>query len=64
MELTEPLAPRLRSCNQCRHYYITHDVNFPYGCRAMDFKSRRQPINDVMDASGQECHYFLEKTSR
>ena len=48
-------------CHRCAHYYITHDVHFPYGCRALDFKSRRQPMRDVADSSGQPCFYFAAK---
>jgi len=48
-------------CNHCTHYYITHDANFRYGCHALDFKSRRQPIIEVIDASGEKCHYFQLK---
>ena len=51
----------LPRCNQCTHYYITHDAIFRYGCRALDFKSRRQPIRDVFEASGQACLYFSAK---
>jgi len=53
----------LPACNHCRHYYITHDVRFRYGCRALDFKSRRQPVLDVIEASGQLCHYFQQKNA-
>lgn len=48
-------------CKHCLHYYITHDVSFPYGCRALDFKSRRPPIHAVQAASGQACLYFRAK---
>lgn len=48
-------------CSNCTHYYITHDASFRYGCRAMDFKSKRQPILDVIEASGQPCHHFQKK---
>jgi len=57
---TEP-ADKPAGCNDCIHYYITHDANFRYGCRALDFKSQRQPILDVIEASGQQCHYFQKK---
>jgi len=57
---TEP-DDKPAGCNDCTHYYITHDVNFRYGCRALDFKSQRQPILDVIAASGQQCHYFQKK---
>jgi len=48
-------------CNNCTHFYITHDANFRYGCRALDFKSKRQPILIVIEASGEQCHYFQKK---
>jgi hypothetical protein len=35
------------ACHQCIHYYVTWDQYFPHGCRAMDFKSKRMPIQDV-----------------
>lgn len=52
---------KLPSCNNCIHYYITHDTHFRYGCRALDFKSQRQPVIDVIEASGQMCQYFQRK---
>lgn len=48
-------------CNRCTHYFITHDVNFRYGCRAFGFKSCRQPVLEVMEASWRECLHFLPK---
>jgi len=57
---TEP-ADTPVDCNNCTHYYITHDAHFRYGCRALDFKSQRLPILDVIEASGESCHYFQEK---
>ena len=54
------LLDRVR-CNQCLHYYITHEAVFRYGCRALDFRSRRLPMRDVTEASGQECLYFQVK---
>ncbi|OWY37358.1 hypothetical protein CEK28_17660 [Xenophilus sp. AP218F] len=59
--MTTPARPR---CNQCRHYFITHEIAFPYGCQALDFKSKRQPAQDVQEASGQPCHYFQPKPAR
>ena len=50
------------TCNQCAHYFITHEQPFRYGCRALDFKSRRQPVLDVMASSGQSCFYFQPKS--
>ncbi|MGB4468848.1 MAG: hypothetical protein WBH99_02835 [Azovibrio sp.] len=51
----------LPNCRDCLHYYITHDVSLPYGCRAMDFKSRRMPALDVLEVSGEPCHIFRPK---
>ncbi|MEW5902737.1 MAG: hypothetical protein AB1722_00145 [Pseudomonadota bacterium] len=48
-------------CNSCRHFYITWDARFRYGCRAMDFKSQRLPMLDVLEASGQPCQAFQPK---
>lgn len=48
-------------CRACVHHYITHDPGFPYGCRAMRFKSRRMPSLEVKKASGQPCLRFAPK---
>lgn len=48
-------------CSACVHYFITHDPVFPYGCRALNFKSWRQPMLDVIEASGRPCLYFQPK---
>lgn len=51
--MTEP------DCLRCQHYFITWDPAFPYGCRAMDFKSRRKPQLDVFESSGSPCLRFV-----
>ena len=51
-------------CLQCTHYYITHDVQFMYGCRLFQIKSKRQPMLDVVDASGDVCQGFKAKPIR
>lgn len=51
-------------CHQCMHYFITHDVVFRYGCRALGFKSRGQPGREVIAASGQQCLYFQAKPDK
>ncbi|HEX5362767.1 MAG TPA: hypothetical protein VFW59_00710 [Gallionella sp.] len=56
--MSETSAPSLPNCLECRHYYVTWDVGFPYGCRAMDFKSRRRPQLDVLASSGAPCLRF------
>jgi hypothetical protein len=52
------------SCTRCVHYYITHDITFRYGCRALGFKSRGQPDREVIAASGEPCRYFAAKPER
>ncbi|MCQ4146003.1 hypothetical protein NOM55_16675 [Vogesella sp. AC12] len=54
-------SPPVPHCRACVHYYITHDARFPYGCRAMDFKSKRLPLQDVREATGRDCLTFRSK---
>jgi hypothetical protein len=51
-------------CRHCQHYYITHDARCPYGCRAMQIKSKRAPMLDVRDATGRPCVMFAAKPAR
>lgn len=48
-------------CWKCQHHYITYDPSFPYGCQAMNFKSRRPPSREVFEASGTHCLMFRMK---
>ena len=45
-------------CAKCAHYYITHDVHFPCGCRKFGFKSGRKPMLDILEASRDACLGF------
>lgn len=45
-------------CTQCAHYFISYDPRFPYGCRAMNFKSRTLPQNEVAAISGMDCQTY------
>ncbi len=49
------------NCNKCCHFYITWDKNFPYGCRAMGFKSKEMPSLAVLKNSERECLLFKDK---
>ena len=51
-------------CFSCSHFYITYDPPFPYGCRAVGFKSRRMPSQEMLASSGIDCQYFVEKEKR
>lgn len=56
-----PDESRTVRCIACVHYFVTHDPSFPHGCRALEFRSWRSPMLDVLEASGQPCLYFQEK---
>ena len=64
MNSGEAVPDNIPRCTACTNYYITHDLKFPYGCRALRFKSARQPIQDVIETSGQPCLYFQAKKKR
>jgi hypothetical protein len=65
MESKKAAAPdskaQFSNCLECKHYFITWDPKFPYGCRGMHFKSKRQPQLDVLESSGQTCLMFVKK---
>jgi len=48
----------MNTCTGCKHYYITWDKKFPYGCRAMGFKSHESPSLSVYKSSGMQCLLF------
>jgi len=60
VEANPSTAPR---CPRCAHYYITYDPVFPYGCRALGFKSRNSPEKEVQGASGLPCQTFTAKAA-
>ena len=49
------------NCFACRHFYITHEQETPYGCRAMAFKSLQIPALVVFSNSGINCQLFAPK---
>ncbi|KPC51891.1 hypothetical protein [Amantichitinum ursilacus] len=59
-----PTDPAVPDCTRCAHYHITYDPKFPYGCRALNFKSKRKPQLDVIEASLQPCMTFMPKPRR
>ncbi|ACO03732.1 MAG TPA: uracil-DNA glycosylase [Persephonella sp.] len=58
------MAGKSVNCYRCKHFFITWDRNFPYGCRAYNFKSRSLPSFEVRSASGKECLSFEEKDKK
>ncbi|WP_456402030.1 uracil-DNA glycosylase [Persephonella sp.] len=55
------MAGKSVNCYKCKHFFITWDRNFPYGCKAYNFKSRLLPSIEVKSASGKECLSFERK---
>jgi hypothetical protein len=51
-------------CLTCKYYYITWDQKYPYGCKAMGFKSNTMPCLDTLRLSGQRCCSYENKTER
>jgi len=49
------------NCRKCNNYFITWDKKFPYGCKALNFKTTRLPSIDVKINSGLPCMLFKEK---
>lgn len=49
------------NCLACRHFYITYEPEFPYGCKALNFKSRQYPAIVVLASSGIRCQAFAAK---
>ncbi|MCS6765772.1 MAG: hypothetical protein MO847_04765 [Candidatus Protistobacter heckmanni] len=45
-------------CMKCAHFYVTYEIKFPYGCKAMGFKSTRMPQEEVIASSNERCHSF------
>jgi len=53
------------ACYHCIHYFITWQANYPHGCRAMGFKSRRLPLVEVRRAmQGKNCLAFKPKSKK
>jgi len=51
------------NCMTCLHFYVTHEPAFPYGCRALGFKSTQYPAITVFTSSGMHCQLFVRKTT-
>jgi len=49
------------NCRKCKYFYITWDKRFPYGCKAMNFKSKKLPSMEVKLTSGISCTKFIAK---
>ncbi len=52
------------NCLRCRHFYVTWDPRFPRGCRALGFKTRGIPADEVRRASGRDCLFFEPRSDK
>jgi hypothetical protein len=48
-------------CRKCKHFEVTWDKSFPYGCKAMGFKTAFFPSLEVFRSSGVACLRFEQK---
>jgi hypothetical protein len=51
------------NCMACLHFYVTYEPAFPYGCRALGFKSAQYPAITVFASSGMHCQLFVRKAA-
>ena len=51
----------LVNCFFCERFYITGEVEHPYGCSTMNFKSHRMPAVDIYNTTQTDCTYFVRK---
>ena len=49
------------ACRDCRHLWITHERETPWGCRGFGIKSARPPAIAVREATGRPCNAFEPK---
>lgn len=56
-----PSDPESPNCYHCRHFRITHDPKWPYGCDYFGMKARALPSADVLRSSGRPCQAFEAK---
>lgn len=60
--MKEPFSKSIRTlCIPCTHFFVTWDRCFPYGCKALGFRSKKRPSLVVYESSGMECQYFKAK---
>jgi hypothetical protein len=48
-------------CRFCIHYFVTWEPTTPHGCRALGFKSRQVPSQQVRHTSGTACRYYTPR---
>lgn len=58
---TQERQEKLINCFSCSYFYVTYDVNFPYGCRGAGFRSRSMPSREMYVNSGVNCQIYVMK---
>lgn len=48
------------NCRKCKHYFITWDYRFPYGCKLFGIKSKQTPSIVVYHSLGKKCEHFID----
>lgn len=61
MKPAPPSNTKQVNCLACRHFYITYEPAYPYGCKALGFKSLQYPAVLVFTSSGIHCQAFTAK---
>jgi len=46
------------NCINCKHFFITWETKFPYGCNAYEIKSKSAPNLQVLENTGLACLLF------
>ena len=44
-------------CHGCTYFFITHQVQRPYGCKKFGFKAQKLPATIVIETTGTQCAY-------
>ena len=50
-------------CRRCVYYYVTWDIQFPYGCKLYGVKSKQVPSIVVSKSIGMPCDRFFDKSN-
>lgn len=64
MDLAQHIENKMIDCHKCEHYYVTWDKKFPYGCKAIGFKSMQLPSVVVFASSNRKCLLFKKKKEK
>jgi hypothetical protein len=51
------------NCINCKHFFVTWESRFPYGCNAYEINSKTAPNLQVLENTGLACLLFEFKQS-